>query len=760
MPSASDGPVSNSRDRISEDVNYLTDATHLTCPGSIQPHGYLLILSPDTLNILAASENVSELFSLTLEQLWSADLPQLLPDSAQEWLVTTMATGEANRRIDAIAGQPFYLNLSPHPAGWLCEIEPASETSVPSLTVVDNLQTVLHRLLETDETQSLLDYAAQKLSELTGFDRVLVYRFDEQQNGEVVAEQTVRNARRYLGLHFPASDIPAVVRDLYREGPLRYVPDLTAGKVKIVAPSDVDVESLDLSQSILRSVDDCCVAYHQHMGVWAFIVIPLIVNRQLWGLITLHHPEKIYLSIPKREAIFLVGQVLSLSLTNCINAEKLAYETQLKRLQGELIEAFSNSDKFEEVLIQPNLQLLDLVNAQGAALCLNNGITLIGETPDAEQVFELLRWAQSQVRDFIYSTHQLPRAFPPAAVYQKKAAGVLLLRISDSQNFSILWFRSEKLRQVDWAGDPREPFALSDEGQMSPRRSFERWRELIQWTSLPWLESEIENALGLRAAISGIALRRVDELARINQELEKTNEELASFAYAASHDLKEPLRGIYNYTTFLIEDYREDLDEAGVERMQALLRLTRRMDQLIDALLKFSQMRQLECTFKPIQLQRLLDNAVEMMQMSRIETTFDMIYPRPLPEISGDSILLNELFSNLISNALKYNDSDVIKIEIGFITPEEYEQLPASTPKRLNLQSRNLFYVKDNGIGIRPRHLRSIFRLFKRLHGRDRYGGGTGAGLTIVKKIVERHGGEIWVDSVYGEGTTFWFALT
>jgi light-regulated signal transduction histidine kinase (bacteriophytochrome) len=244
----------------------------------------------------------------------------------------------------------------------------------------------------------------------------------------------------------------------------------------------------------------------------------------------------------------------------------------------------------------------------------------------------------------------------------------------------------------------------------------------------------------------------------MNRELERSNQELSSFAYAASHDLKEPLRGIHNYALFLQEDYAELLDEAGIERLQTLVRLSQRMDGLIDVLLRFSQIGQLQLDRQTVDLNELLSRAVEVIRASRPDGPIDIRVPRALPTIACDPVLADEVFRNLLSNAFKYNTSSDPWVEVGYLSADE--QLAQGLTQLHELTHAPVaMYIRDNGIGIRDRHREVIFRLFKRLHAQSNFGGGTGAGLTIAKKIVERHGGRIWVDSIPGKGSTFYFTL-
>ena len=302
------------------------------------------------------------------------------------------------------------------------------------------------------------------------------------------------------------------------------------------------------------------------------------------------------------------------------------------------------------------------------------------------------------------------------------------------------------VQTVNWGGNPNKPVEVIANGsiRLSPRKSFELWKETVLLKSLPWKTYEVNAALELRSAIIGVVLKKADELAQLNIELERSNNELDAFAYIASHDLKEPLRGIHNYSNFLIEDYGEILNEEGKAKLLTLIRLTQRMEDLIDSLLHFSRLGRVDLSMQHTDLNSVVERSLDLLSARIEEMKVEIRIPRPLPTVYCDRVQMSEVFNNLIANAIKYNDKAEKWIEIGYIG---HPPAPVT------------FYVRDNGIGIREKHLEAIFRIFKRLHGPNKYGGGTGAGLTIAKKIVERHRGKIWVESTYGQGSTFYFTL-
>jgi signal transduction histidine kinase len=233
-------------------------------------------------------------------------------------------------------------------------------------------------------------------------------------------------------------------------------------------------------------------------------------------------------------------------------------------------------------------------------------------------------------------------------------------------------------------------------------------------------------------------------------ELERSNQELDDFAYIASHDLKEPLRGLFNHATFLLEDYKDKIDEDGVRRLTRLGLLCQRMEHLINDLMYFSRIGRADLAVLETDPNAVIAEIRQMMETVLNERHARIVVPGVLPRIVCDKTRVTEVFRNLITNAVKYNDKAERVVEIGFLESADSDQGA----------ERNVFYVKDNGIGIDPEYHQEIFRIFKRLqNAADGPDNGTGVGLTFVKKIVERHGGRIWLESEPGKGTVFYFSL-
>ncbi|NEP36928.1 ATP-binding protein, partial [Moorena sp. SIO3B2] len=386
--------------------------------------------------------------------------------------------------------------------------------------------------------------------------------------------------------------------------------------------------------------------------------------------------------------------------------------------------------------------LLDLTSAQGAAICFGDNFTVIGETPSEEDLKFLVQWLKQNVNQEVFYTDSLPRIYPDAQRFKDIGSGLLAIPIS-KRNY-VLWFRSEVIQTVNWGGDPNKAFETTHtEGtlQLSPRKSFELWKETVRLTSLPWKQVEIKTALELRKALINIVLRQADELAQLAQDLERSNAELKKFAYVASHDLQEPLNQVANYVQLLEMRYNDKLDEDASEFITFAVEGVSLMQTLIDDVLAYSKVDLQGIEFKLTEVETALDHALANLR-GRIRETGAVITHDPFPTVMADSTQLMQLFQNLIGNAIKFRSEQPPEIHVG--------------AKRL--EDSWLFSVQDNGIGIEPQFSDRIFVIFQRLHTRDEYPG-TGMGLAICKKILECHRGKIWVESELGHGATFYFTI-
>jgi chemotaxis family two-component system sensor kinase Cph1 len=726
--------------------------------GAIQPHGALLVLTEPGLRIVQASANTGSFLGLPAEALLGQTAEALLGAANIATLRTHLDGADLNGTLDHLMrlpslphmDAPFHLYGNRMDGLLLLEFEQAVETGpTQEKDGFSQLREVIHNLQKAPSLRVFLNVAVERVRAFTGFERVMAYRFDADGSGEIVAEAKCAGLETYLGLHYPASDIPAPARRLFALSPLRHLPDVDYTPVPLLADplSAAGGLPVDLSYSFMRSVSLMYTGYLRNMGVKATMVMPLLKDGTLWGLIScMNHTAPKYLSYERRAPVELLIQMLSMLMGNRESLDYYDYRRRLSQALEKLVSLLGQADDLREALLADNTNLLSAISASGAALIADGKLTLLGKTPTEDQVGLLTDWL-SQQDTAVFSTHRLAHDFPACENFRSVASGLLTVRLFRKGSERVIWFRPEVLREVHWAGDPNKPVEISEinqEVRLQPRTSFALWKETVHGQSRPWLDCELDHASGLRQAIIDTFAKRAKVLALTNAELERSNQELDSFAYAASHDLREPLRGIHNFAEFLREEEGERLSERAIQRIETILRLSGRMDNMLESLLQYSRISKKELDLQTLSIADLVKQTAEFILQIIPEKNVAIKIQTALPEVRCDRVRVSMIFQNLIMNAIKYNDKAEKKIEIGC-------DASGASP---------VFYVRDNGIGIEQNQHELIFQLFRRLQGRDAYGGGSGAGLTIVKKAVDRHGGRIWVESQIGMGSTFYFTLT
>lgn len=759
------------------DEHLLTSEINLTncdrepihIPGSVQPYGFLLCLHEQTLRIVQASENTLALLGIAAPDLLGAGLEQLLSADQVEAIAHLYPTlGVTPKllgvRLDKVAGQPFFkIILHRHDQLLWAEFEPVTDATTNALDL-GQLNEALGQMLSATRVLEFCQYTVEQVRRITGFDRVAIYRFAGDESGEIIAEAKHEDLEPWLGLHYPATDIPQQARAMYLKNWLRFIPNASYVPARLVpANNPATNRPPDMTYAVLRSVSPIHLQYLHNMGSAATMTISLIREGKLWGMVTCHHRTPRLVGYELRDLCQFLGKTFSALIKTKEQYDEQEYQLRIRETQVHLLEHVSSSINFVDGLYRQRPTVQDVFDCGGAAVCFDGEVILLGNTPSQEQVQELLAWLQEHAPQEVFHTDSYVQHNPAGLALRPTASGILAVSLADAPGNYLLWFRPEVVQTVTWAGQNTKAEVLAD-GQvfLSPRQSFEAWKQLVESTSAPWKPMEIEAAKEIRLHISDVRLKvfnelqaRASRLSQLNIELERSNDELDSFAYVASHDLKEPLRGIHNYSLFLLEDYADQLDAEGVSKLQTLVRLSQRMESLIESLLQLSRVGRQELVVDVIDMNELLIEVVDLLAPRFEQTNTTVNVAHPLPIIRGDQVRLREVFSNLLTNAMRYSDRPDKVVEVGAVSTEE-----AGQKEFVNLDDFHVFYVRDNGIGIDPKHHSSIFKLFKRLHAQDKYGGGTGAGLAIVKKMVEKHGGALWVESIKGEGATFYFSLS
>ncbi|WP_145725952.1 SpoIIE family protein phosphatase [Nocardioides sp. J9] len=509
-----------------------TEPIHI--PGAIQPHGCLLAVDHATGLVVTASENVADLLGVSAADALGQDLRALLGSEL---------TVEAMARAEQEGHEPLVAQVRPAPAdpdglGSLRgrEVDVAVHLSADRVVVelepladrrgltYSSARAAMARLVAAGTVSELAARLAEEVRAVTGFDRVMVYRFDADWNGEVIAEDRREDLNPFLGLHYPATDIPAQARRLYTTNWLRLIADLGYRPVPLHPVLDPGTgQPLDLSGSTLRSVSPIHVEYLTNMGVTASMSVSLVVDGQLWGLIACHHYSGPHRPDHEaRAAAEYLGQISSRMM-----AERERSDERERALAGQEVLSKANAallgagDRLLEVLVsEPAVR--QLVGAHGVALCFDDQITSAGNVPPPEtcrRIAELVRRPDGEAA----AHDHLADLDPDLAGHARLAAGALVVGTADDR--WLAWFRPEQEQEVNWGGDPSNAKLYATEGsevRLSPRKSFDKWREVVRGHSLPWSPSDLELANSLRTQASTLLLHRSREQIAVAESLQRS----------------------------------------------------------------------------------------------------------------------------------------------------------------------------------------------------------------------------------------------
>ncbi len=718
-------------------------------PGAIQPHGLLLTLSEPALQIIQVSANVETLLGRAPEPLIGQPLHELigLEHSAQVL--------EALQRDVQADAPPLYFRLNGtafegllhrHQGVLILELEIHVENFQPRNVagVKTHLGRMLQRLQAATSLQALYDISVKEIQAMTGYDRVLIYRFEEEGHGQVIAEASDPSMEVFNGLFFPASDIPEQARELYRTNWLRIIPNADYQPVPLVPKLRPDTQQpLDLSFATLRSVSPIHCQYMKNMGVLSSMSISLLKGDRLWGLISCGNRQPLHVPHELRMACQTIGQVLSLQISAMEALELSRQRDEKLEALAQLNQAMIDSPQnvFDGLAQQPE-RLMALTGAGGIAIIEDKQLHRYGNCPEPEDIRALHKWLQERGEP-VFASHHLSSVYPPAAQYQQVASGVLALSLPKPVENGVLWFRPEAKENISWSGDPRKPLDLenSDAGlRLRPRTSFEIWKVEMAGISVKWSHGDLFAANDLRrSALENDLARQV----RREQEAVRAREELVA---VVSHDLRNPMTVISMLCGMMQKAFSSDgahtsrRISTAIDTMQ---QATARMNTLLEDLLDTSKIDAGRYTIspQPLEVVHIFEEAQSLLtplaQDKDISISFEA---DPDLRIHADPERLFQVLSNLVGNAIKF-------------TP----RLGTVGVHATTVGDEIVFTVRDSGEGIPKEHLPHVFdRYWTVKEGNPT---GTGLGLYITQGIVEAHGGRIVAESEPGRGSEFRFTV-
>ena len=505
------------------------DREPIHVPGSIQPFGFLLALLSD-FSICIASDNAAAYLDLHHADLLQRPLADIFLDTAISAIRTRVDYLTGKDAVERIFGLQLQtggklFDLAIHFSGVYLIIEAEPSVVEADVNSGELVRLMLGRVRKTATLRDLAQESARQMKILTGFDRVMVYRFHPDGSGEVIAEVANSGLEPFLGLHYPASDIPRQARILYQRNWLRIIADIGTRPVLLTSSSAHSATLLDLSMSVLRSVSPIHIEYLQNMGVGASMSVSILRDGELWGLFACHHYSPRHISFERRTAAELFGQMFSWILENRERETDVAYEARAHQVQERMMEVAASHAHSSGAIADFLSDYRKMIDCDGIAVWSDGHITLAGETPTEAEVLDLISFINRTTPGRICASAEISKVYAAGESFRDRAAGFLAIPISRTPRDCLVFFRREILRSVNWAGDPNKSYTVGPHGpRLTPRKSFELWQEVVRGQSKPWSAADLRIAEGLRVTLLEVILQLADLAARERRAAQERQE--------------------------------------------------------------------------------------------------------------------------------------------------------------------------------------------------------------------------------------------
>ncbi|SHH02812.1 HWE histidine kinase domain-containing protein [Cognatishimia maritima] len=551
--------------------------------GEVQDFGCLLAVSADWI-IAHASTNCAAMLRLEDESLAGRPVTEVLSAQALHDLRTRMQImpledGPVRVFSYDLLGDGALFDISIHKSGrlFIFEFEPREPNPAshdPAL-----VQSLFARIQRHSDLGKMANEAARGLKALSGFDRVMVYQFEKDDSGTVIAEAREPEIEPFLGLRYPASDIPKQARELYKRSLLRIIPDINAPVHQIDPIVDPNGTPLDLSLAVTRSVSKIHLEYLGNMGVAASMSVSIIVNGRLWGLFACHHYSPRYITYENRTSVELFAQLFNFELTRLEMTDELTAIDRSRALHDRLMPRLSSGHSLFAAFEELCSGIGEVIDFDGAAIFSDGHYKSVGIAPAKEPFLDLARFLNSTPPGQVYHTDQLALRYPAAAELGEDIAGLLAIPVSRKPRDYFVLFRQEIVTSVTWAGKPEKNIKVGPNGiRLTPRKSFEAWQEIMKGRSQPWRTREQRTAEALRTTLIEVVLKMTDE----NNAERKRAQDQQELLIA---ELNHRVRNVLNLIRGLVSQGKENVDTVDTfgEILDARIHaLSRAHDQLTD----------------------------------------------------------------------------------------------------------------------------------------------------------------------------------
>lgn len=704
--------------------------------GKIQSFGFLCIF--DESGCIAASENLTIVLDIPMKEILRRSIAQLLPLlSSEKELnlkeIETQIRGEIFTRFVErirIKNVDYYLSIYQYDERTYLEIEICNENHLKATRLFYYAKYLEERHGNAWQSLTVL------IRQIIGFDRVMVYRFEEDNSGQVIAESIADGMTPLMGYRYPEFDIPAQARELYVKFLARHVADVDGPTIAI---QGLEAAEVDLTRCSLRALSPVHLQYLKNAGARASASFSIVIEGKLWGLVACQNSEPLNVDLAQRHlCAFLTQYAINYYLS----------EHQKENLVAQTIMGVMERDLKSELLVNSDIgivlerfapQILEIAGADGLMIKHDRGSKSWGDVPTELQLREIDRFIEEEGQNDLFFTSNFVYgdSAPPQPVI---LPGILRINILPSNKWHIYLFRREHVYEDVWAGKPEKIYHYDPEKKVefpSPRTSFEAWREKMKGKSIQWKRAELSFMEKVAQITQQAIAQRGGEIAQLNKELVRSNNALDTFGYTLTHDLKNPLSSIKLAAQMML--MKDDLPKDMLRKMALnIMDATALITEMMDKVYQLTQSNYVAFKTELIDPRNKILNILESCKQQFESAHLEFVLGETLP-ILGERTLLYQLFLNLISNAIKYSSK------------KDRPRVEVYSEKQGHFVN---YYIKDNGIGMDIKDDSNIFDIFKRLPNSQGFEG-SGIGLSIVKRIVDRLEAKVTVDSELNIGTTF-----
>ncbi|MFY0733517.1 MULTISPECIES: histidine kinase dimerization/phosphoacceptor domain -containing protein [Aurantimonas] len=547
---------------VSADELTLCDREPIHIPGSIQPHGMLLVADRGTLDVVAGAGNIEGRLA---PQWLGRPLASLIGSAAVE--IALGIEDETSAVLDPVTGLENSLDGVAHRTGeyLLIELEDAERAGASTARIFTRIEEAGAALARTHDLLDLCEAAVQQFRAITGYDRVMIYRFHEDGAGSVVAEDRAAHLVSFLNHQFPATDIPKQARALYIRNRIRVIPDVCYEPAPIRA-AESGLSEVDLSDVGLRSVSPIHIRYLQNMAVGASASISIVMDGHLWGLVACHHDEAKTISLSDRTACRILAHTLSQQIAAKDEAELTRERVRIRASEDTALALYDPESSFESFVEGAGSELCRMLGADGLAVLSGTQISTFGRCPDEADLRRIGEWVKDKAAPFPFLTDRLALHWPEAEAFLSLASGLLAVSLSTETPICLIWLRAEKIETVEWAGNPHKGASTDPNAVLTPRSSFETWSDTVRGRSRPWSIAEVESASRVGRLLR--ERRQAIRLKELNRDLLETVRENQLLLQQKGFLLREVNHRVQNSLQLVAAFLRmqaRDLDDVGTK---------------------------------------------------------------------------------------------------------------------------------------------------------------------------------------------------